>query len=631
MSEEEKVDFNILADKYEQALWGTPDKTAADNIAANLVSSSDGYYFNNINYDDDSRAGWEPRLHLLNLLTMTKKYGKDLIASDDDVRETVIRTLDYWINNDFRSLNWWYNEISTPQEIADIGIMLKNHLSNQQIGDIAKIIERGILAQGYKTLAWTGANLLDAVDTTIQYSFFAEIGYYLKKAVDYAENEIFISDGDTEGIKEDYTFYQHGAQQAITSYGAVYVSIIAKLAKFLNGTLFQFSSEKMDILVDFILYGQRYAIRGNNSNYLANGRSFSRKNGNSAVGIKNSVGTLISLEGTPKKGELQEFYDSFDDLNSSINDTKYFPYSHTLFDISPDYYMAVKGAYDGFINSELVNSENILSRNLGYGGVTTYQYTGSEYNDISALWDFSKLPGTTAYNETDQELRDYHGDSTGFQYRSVTTHSDGRSDGTKGGLYVDIENEEGLYSRQAYICYNGLMVCLGNSLSNSKNPNTKEVFTTIDQVYANNPTCNGSVIEGMIQIDNNSAISNGQFVYYNLEAVNLTAEVNNVTGNLYRNNLAQDQEYNADIFTLYYNYGTNPDNQSFAYAVLANPDDNAPLDADGLPIEKITNTNSIQAVEFTDGSAVIIFHEAGSFTTTTAAVISASAASIKFL
>ena len=227
LSEEEQVDFNILAGKYEQALWGTPDKTAADAIAANLVRSSEGYYFNFINYDDDSRAGWEPRSHLSNLLTMIKKYGKDLIASDDGVREIVIGTLDYWINNDFQSPNWWYNEISTPQEIADIGILLKNHLSSKQIGDISKIIERGILDWN---LDWTGANLLDAVETTIQYSIYADKGYYLKKAVDYAEKEIFISDGDAEGIKEDYTFYQHGAQQAITSYGAVYVSILAKFA-----------------------------------------------------------------------------------------------------------------------------------------------------------------------------------------------------------------------------------------------------------------------------------------------------------------------------------------------------------------------------------------------------------------
>jgi chondroitin AC lyase len=627
-NEEEKADFTKLALIYEQGLWGVSNRSIAEDLTTKLVVSSDGYYFNDVNYNDDSRASWQTVKHIQRLREMINNYGKDLIASNKSVNAYVIGTLDYWLTNDFKCPNWWYNEIYTPQILADIGLMLKNYLSEERIGKMKTIIERGVLCYCHKTLDWTGANLLDAVDTTIAYSFFSESPYFLKKAVAFTEDEIFVSDGDTEGIKNDYTFYQHGAQQAIVSYGLVYVYLITHFAHFLDGTSFQISNEKMGILVDFILSGQRYAIRGNNSNYLTNGRSFSRKNGNNAITIRNSAETLISLKNCPKKDKLKEFSNSFENFSFSLNETKYFPYAHTLFDISPDYYIAVKGAYNGFTNSERVNSENILGRNLGYGGVTTYQYTGNEYNNISALWDFSKLPGTTAYNESDEELENY---SENNPYRSSTTHSDACADGKIGALYVDIENEDGLYCRQAYITYNGLMVCLGNSLSNTKVNNIKEVCTTINQVYAKKPIYKGSDIDEARVITDNSAIENGEFAYYNLEGNNLIAEVANVTGNLKRNNLAQDQEYSGNIFKLYYNYGANPNNQSFAYAVLANPENNFPPNADGLPIIKITNNKDVQAVEFIGGTAVIIFHKAGSFSTVSGEVISASTSSVRIL
>jgi chondroitin AC lyase len=524
--------------------------------------------------------------------------------------------------------------------LVDIGIMLKPYLSEEQNNKIKSIVERGVISSFNGTKKRTGANLMDAVDITIKYAFLTNRAYFLKKAVAYAEKEIFISEGDTEGIKTDYTFYQHGAQQACMSYGIVYVSNLAKFICWLNGTLFQFSAEKLGILVDFILEGQRYACRGNRSNYLTNGRSYSRRDGNIASSLKSTIGRLLSLEGMPRKSELQQFYYSFDDLSYAVNDTKYYPYAHSLFTISPDYYMAVKGAYQGFRNSELVNSENILARNMGYGGLTTYQYTGYEYDNIGAIWDFSMLPGTTAFNETDAMLVAYQGNSTGYYYGSMTTHSGGASVksgnttetitcSTAGGLYVDIVNEEGLYSRQAYICYQGLMIGLGNSLTCSNLSNSRQIFTTINQVYAVNATYHYTAINGTQSITDTSVVYNDAFAYYNLGGGDLKAVVRNTTGDLKRNNLATSGTYSADVFTLYYIQGICPQNQSFAYAVLANPHSTAPNDASGLPIMKITNTNIFQAVEFTDGTTVAIFHQAGTFTTMNGKIISAANACVE--
>jgi hypothetical protein len=144
-------------------------------------------------------------------------------------------------------------------------------------------------------------------------------------------------------------------------------------------------------------------------------------------------------------------------------------------------------------------------------------------------------------------------------------------------------------------------------------------------MYQSNP------INGKINVQDNSLIKNGKFAYYNLGGGNLTVSVEEVTGSLNRNNIAYSNTYTADIFKLYYSFGTNPENASFAYAVLENSKDTAYNTAEQLPIAKITNTKEIQAIEFLDGTSVIIFHSAGSYTTLGGSLVSAKSACVKIL
>ena len=67
---------------------------------------------------------------------------------------------------------------------------------------------------------------------------------------------------------------------------------------------------------------------------------------------------------------------------------------------------------------------------------------------------------------------------------------------------------------------------------------------------------------------------------------------------------------------------------SSARVYLSNGDKKAPATAEGLPIRKITNTESIQAVEFEDGHYVIIFHTAGEHTLSNGEKISSTEAAI---
>jgi len=644
-SAQEKKEFETIGARYEESLWGTPDPAQANLIAEDLLEASEGLYFKDISYKDTRKSNWQTLKHLERLYAMMRYYGKDLIASDTAIRDQVIGILNYWLNKNFTSADERANKIDTPRYLSDIGSMLKPYLSVNQTGRMKSIIKKGSLSIAYfnGTGKWKGAFLAEAALNSIRYSFFANKPYLFKKAVARINDAIVITTGNTEGIKPDYTFYQNGAQSATAGYGTVFFCDASAIAGMCEGSSFQLAGEKLSILTDFALYGQRYAYRGMNSSHLTNGLFYSRNGGNSAVELKSAIGILLSIDRTPKKEELQSFYLSFDDLSYAPDDTKYVSYSRTLYDISPDYYMAVKGAYASFISSELINGENILARNLSYGGMTLYEYTGAEYENMSALWDFSMIPGTTAFNEGDEMLAAYPDNDDKYFYGSTTTHSGGNADGAAGGLYVDIVNEDGLYCRQAYISYNGMMVCLGTALTCSNSYNTKTVYTSVNQTYSVDTSFKGTPMKVSSKIEDdlpskitkyvndNAAVYNGAFAYYNLCESQLTATAVAVTGSLYRNNPDELGGSTENMFKLYYDFGTMPVNQSFAYAVRANSLGDAPETAEGLPIVNMVNHSSIQAVEYADGTAIVIFHTAGSYTTLRGQTLNAGSEGVQII
>jgi hypothetical protein len=249
-------------------------------------------------------------------------------------------------------------------------------------------------------------------------------------------------------------------------------------------------------------------------------------------------------------------------------------------------------------------------------------YYGDEYQAIGAVLDFSMFPGITTYHEDDATLLSRYNNDYGKTWGKSTytgSHCDGLTDEETGigALYMELIND-GIDGKLSFITYKGLTVALGAGIDCAKSGNTAEIRTSVDQCKYNSAKIGNTPLAlngGSVSVMGNAAIYNGAFAYYNLGDGVLTAEAKTMTGSYSRTDSAKSYyEQSADVFSLYYSYGTNPQNASYAYAVHANADGKAPATADGLPILKITNTEALQAVEFKDGHYVIIFHDAGAFT-----------------
>lgn len=626
--------LTLIHHRQQQLLWKVAEPLDETWARSQLRFSPRGAYFADLDYAQTRPSRWTPIVHLDRLLGLARLEGRRSIDTNESARSVLIELLDFWLQNDFQTNGWWYRVIQVPRQLLAAGIMLEEHLSKRQKRKLSSIASRGVLhpCQAHSVRAHSGGNHLDLLHNTLSYALFRQKGFLLLKTRALVEKELSFKGKKRgrrgeNGVQRDLTFFQHGPQLLAGSYGLVYVKRAVSIIELLANTSLRFSKHTEDFIIEFLLGGMRYAVHTRNSHYLANGRSFSRPNGESLVSLEDSLEALVRLSSGQQAQKLQDFLAHLQTRPGLFSSTKYFPSSFFLASHHQGTYMAVKGAHQGMINSEFLNGENPLGRNLGYGGVTAYQHTGLEYANISSVWDFSMLPGSTAYREGDEELRSKRPSA---QYRSKTAHSGGGSseEGTLGALFVDLVDGHGLLSSRQFYVTNGegLMVCLGNSITNARTENQKPVFTTLDQTYAQNPSHDNTSLTGAHNLSAGSAVYNAAFAYYSLcsSPTPFRASVSTERGNFFRNNLNYNQTQQSRIFKVYLSHGKNPQNGSFAYAVAANQNGQAPLRASSLPITRVVNLAGVQAVQFEDGSGAVVLHEKGRSWTSASGTYSAA-------
>jgi len=629
-------DFDKLYALYCKDQWGSPNASTVASYEKQIVNTDKGSYFKNVDYSSASKSNWDTVNHLIYLKNLISAYGEERIKNDKAARDVVMALLDYWLDKDFTcTVNWWYNEIQSPRYMAAIGLMLRQYLSKEQIGQMDKVIGKGTLRGSAKATTYTGANLSDMMATTIMHGLFMDDADLIFAAVSRIASEIKVVPYGKEGIQEDLTFFQHGTLICTAgSYGTEFVKGMRTFITKLHGTCFALPESKIKLFIDHLLDGQQYFHRANGTTYFSIGRSAIYANGSSALGA--AAEDFAKIDGMYRRDELKAYAESFKDNNKSIDRYKYFPLAYTLVRKCPEYYMGVKGAHENLIMTESINKQNVLGYNLSYGSNTCYMYYGDEYQTIGAVLDFAMFPGITTYHDDDARLLERYNNEYKTTWAPKVykgTHCDGivNENLGLGALYMELKND-GITGKLSYIMYNGGMIALGAGLNCAKNTNTTEIRTSLDQCKLNGARVGDTPLikdaEATV-VSGNGAVYNGAFAYYNLGEGTLTVSAEGKSGTYKRSDLDKNEVIvNADVFSLYISHGTSLNNASYAYAVAANADGKAPEDASSLPVKNIVNTEKVQAVEFTDGHSVIIFHEAGEITLSSGRTVKADEAKI---
>lgn len=538
----------------------------------NLEQLSDGSVkFKDIDYANDDRAIWAPYSHIARIERL-------ILSQNPDVMPLCIDLLKYWLANDFKCPNWWYNQIGVPMLLADIAAILYGVLDKETEDKLYERLFRGVVTKSTNMNdgLHTGANLLWFSSTTMVYAILTEDGDLLRFITEVAAKETLEG---KEGLQTDNSFFQHGPRLYSAGYGRSFVTSIVPMLHTVDGTEYSFPKYALDNLARHILDGLRYMMHKGYYDYVAVGREYVRKNALSARGLLRSARILCSLQGFERKDELRALIDSIESGKPSFCGVKYFPVASLLTMSLDGVYISYKGTTPDIFDAEIINDENRLGYNLSYGTHTTVMQSGKEYNDIAPLWDYSAIPGTTAPFMTDDELLS----ETNFSKRAVKTDDfGGWCDGDVGTIYLTTVHEGISVIASAFATPYGLIV-LGNSIKDDKN---RPLRTTVEQCMA----LYGARYSGRDVI-------HGEVIYHSLdEKAPLSFSVEERDGNWHRNRPSEpDSPTSGKIFTV----TVNPEDGYDKYAYVIAP---ASVNVEGVRV--LSNAGKEQAVILPDGRVI---------------------------
>lgn len=166
--------------------------------------------------------------------------------------EAVIhKALNYWFTAKPVCLNWWYNQIGIPKTLGTVFILFEKQLTPVEKQNAITVMENAKFGMTGQNKVWLAGNVMMRALLQNDYEL-------VKMARDTIASEIVT--GGTEGIKDDWCFHQHGAQQQFGNYGLSFVSGMSFFSGLFSGTSLAFDDKQLSILSTLIDKGYRWVI-----------------------------------------------------------------------------------------------------------------------------------------------------------------------------------------------------------------------------------------------------------------------------------------------------------------------------------------------------------------------------------
>lgn len=560
-----------------------------------------------INYSATDITNWEPVTHIERLQSLVNAYNNPEGGLKDDKRlyQGIVKAFTYWYDKDPQSKNWWHNEISVPQKLGLTLILMRFGTEKLPHELEEKLIER--MKRGNMETK-TGANKTDIATHYFYRSLLVEDKDLLQKSL----NELFLPVAlvyKEEGLQHDYSYLQHGPQLYISGYGNVFVSGIVKVSKYVVGTPYALSEEKMQVFSTFYRDTYLKVFRSKYIDFNVEGRGVTRKGNLEKNSEKYRLGQMVNLD-TKNAKELEDAKMRFDGSKTAEYEVKSF---HKHFwngdytvHIRPEYTFNVRIASTRTNRSETGNGENLYGRYLS-DGATNIQVRGPEYFDIMPVWEWDKIPGVTATDHKEDVKID-----KSWGVLGNNEFAGGVSDGIYGTTAYQLDYD-GVSAKKAWFFFDKEIVALGSDISANGPEN---ITTTINQSWLN-----GSVKTSTNESLNKNAetkLSAGKswvlhdgIGYYFPEQAAVEISTQEQKGSWhYINNSQPKDEITGNVFKMWINHGQSPKKSKYEYIVF--PGVKGAKEIDTKSINILSNTETIQAVYHQNLKMMqVVFYAAG--------------------
>ena len=617
-----------------------------------ILSDFDGDKWPYIHYEDVSREGFDNTIHLNNLLRLAVAYksSPSNYFNDKNILKTIIKGLWFWCDNDFIGENWWNNQIGTPRMLVRIMLVVGDELPEKLILKSQKIIGRADINKGgsrpggdrIKVASIAAKNqlflknqtefelIINIIENEIKFVDWIgkEFGYTYSKSDAGGFNEFLKENG--RGLQYDYSFHHRtdGVNNTL-SYGLGWANAFVEWAYYTRNTDYSFSTVKSKILVDYYLDGVcKTSVYGVKPDFGAKNRSISRIG--STKPFDNEIPKKIVAFTSYRSDELNEII-KLRSKNANVmpisHATYYWNSEHFAFQ-RPDFYSSVRLYSSRNMNMESpYNSEGLLNHHRGDAANHIYTH-GNEYEDISPVLDYQKIPGTTVVEKGELP---HHRE---IKKLGLTDFVGATTDGYYGVVGFDFKSiHDPLVARKSWFFFDDHYVCLGSGISTKlKN----KVNTTINQCWLNGPVNINSK-------GKNRKIDNGSHVYQNVEWIHhdnvayflpasgdIAVHNDLAEGSWWRVNKqinSPKDKISKEVFKLWFDHGVSPNNESYEYIVRPNTTlDELKKGKVINPINIITNTPYLQAVHNLQVNLIqAVFYRAGQLKVSDEFTIQASA------
>lgn len=566
-----------------------------------------------INYQDISRTGFQHKDHLENMLTLARAYKKpgSPFFGDPSVKKAFSAALDFWLANDFRCDNWWWNEMGTPNLMINTLLVMDSSLTEKQRVEGLRIARRANL----ETFgARPGGDLMPIAGMLGKQALFTNNPDTLQRVIRVMASEIKISTG--RGLKPDMSFH-HRTDNVISTltYGSNFAASFAYWASRIRGTQFSFPEASITLLVDYFLDGIcQSLVYATYPDPGAMNRDISRRNALEKEDVALPQNLLAATDYRApeletviraRKGEIK--YNRTRD--------RYFRYSHYYTHQRPGYYASAR-MHSARANNmeEPHNEEGILNHHYGDGSFFISR-TGHEYFNIFPVWDWQKIPGATILQKAEMP----HWRRLARKGRA--DFSGAVSDGVYGVAGFDFASvHDPLKAHKAWFFFDKEIVCLGAGIHADT---ALPVLTTLNQCLLNKQVTVGSdnkaitLKTGMHVLPAVSWVYHDSVAYILPQPTGINLSNGEATGNWRRINhqaWATEETVKENVFSLWLDHGVQPGNAGYAWIVVPGTDAaSAAAYSKKAPVKILSNTAELQAVQHTGLHRTgIVFYKAGS-------------------
>ena len=558
--------------------------------------------FQGINYDDLSRtASFPHRYHTYDLAYLARAYKKkgSKYYQKEQVKETIVKGLKFWVDNDFFGDNWHNNQISTPTNLVNLMLAIGDELPKDLVDKAQPIIGRAHMnASGARP---SGDRIVIAGILAKNLLFIGDREQF-GKIITLIEEQVKFSTGK-KGMQHDYSFHHRTDRvNNTTSYGYTkYANAFGEWSYYVAKTKYAFSVKKINHLIDYYIDGiYKQQVYGVYPDISVKNRSITHKVASFEPRSTVEVERLL-LSTDYRKEELEEIIKlRKGEAKPSQSFSKFFWQTEHFVFQRPNFYTTVRMFSTRNRNMEVPYNGPGKPTHHRADGTNYLMLKGNEYHNIWAVYDWQKISGTTIMQKPKLHP------PTEIQKDGLTDFVGAVTDGLYGAVAFDFRSpHDMLRAKKSWFFFDEEYVCLGTGINSRPN---MPVATTINQMLMRSDVTimqDGEVNKlpnGKHELTNVKWVHQDKTGYILPEPtrINLSNQVeqgrwSDITD---QKNISKEI-VSEDVFMLWFDHGNSPDNASYQYIVVPDVSEQALKETsnNNRNIEILSNTSDLQAVK----------------------------------